>query len=167
MMTSAVRNNCRPGWSLLELIAVMAILGVLMAMTFATLAGTVRTEQASVASFHKLAVQSALADLFRADVAQAKAAPDKLDALAKGPACLILELPDRSHIVYRWDKGRLTRSTFSGKKTAEQPVPLGEKRATVEFLWSGEAAHVLLTLRVKGPAAAPLEITAALGGDNR
>jgi type II secretory pathway pseudopilin PulG len=166
-MTLADRKKRRPGWSLLELTAVMGILGVLLALTFATVAGTIRTEQASVASFHKLAVQSALADLFRTDVAQAKAAPDKLDAFVKGPACLILQLPDQSHIVYRWDKGRLIRSTFSGKKTAAQPVPLGEKRATVEFSWSAAAAPALLTLRVKGQALAPLDITAALGGDNR
>jgi prepilin-type N-terminal cleavage/methylation domain-containing protein len=157
----------REGWSLLELTAALAILGVLLAMTFATLSATIRTEQASVASFHKLAVQSALADMFRADVAQAKRAPDKLDALTKDSACLILELARQSHIVYRWERGHLTRSTLSGKQTAEQVVPLGEKRAAVEFAWSGTGTAVLVTLRVRGQALAPLEITAALGGDNR
>ena len=67
MTTSLAPNNRRPGWSLLEVTAVMGILGVLVAMTFATLSGAVRIEQASVASFHKLAVQSAVADLFNSE----------------------------------------------------------------------------------------------------
>jgi len=157
----------RPGWSLLELSAVLVILGVLLALTFATVAGAMRTEQASVASFHKLAVQSALADLFRTDVAKAKTAPMKFDKFAKAPDCLLLEMPDGTHIVYQWAKSRLTRSTYSGTKTGEQQVPLGEKRATAEFSWSNDAAHPLLTMRVNSGTHTPVEITAALGGDNQ
>jgi type II secretory pathway pseudopilin PulG len=165
MIAFGNRARRRPAWSLLEVTAVIAVLGVLLALTFATVAGTMRTEKATLASFQKLAAQSALADQFRADVARAKSTPDKLDTFVKSPACLILELPDRSNIIYRWDKGDLTRSTISATGTSAQRLPLGEKGAVAEFAWVAAGPSPLVTLRIKGQTLQ--EITAALGGDYR
>jgi prepilin-type N-terminal cleavage/methylation domain-containing protein len=158
---------CRPGWSLLELVATMVILAVLLALTFGTVAATMQTEQASLKSFNKLARQGALADQFRTDVAQAKSAPAAFEKLVKGPACLLLEMPDGSYIAYRFEKGHLKRVAYIGKQTDQQDIPLGEKGGTVEFTWAGKPAGKLVTLRVKTKSGPPLDIAAAVGGDNQ
>jgi type II secretory pathway pseudopilin PulG len=155
----------RSGWSLIELVAAMMLLTILMGLVTAALVGSLQTQKASAGAFNTIAFQSALTDRFREDAAGAKAAPEKWRDLSRTPSCLILEFANDKHIMYRWHQEQLIRSTFAGSTKTEQFVPVSESTTLVEFSSTGTTTPALVTLRVKGRAA--LEVSAALGGDNR
>src|SRR5262249_55553955 len=155
------------GFTLIEVLTVMSVIGFVFAIIASTLLGTLRIEKAEAAAFHKMVSQHALADQFRADVAAASSAPEKLKDWVKGPACLILKTADDGHIVYHWHDGKLERLESAGKRMQKQYLPLGEKKLTVEFA-AGTGASGLMILRLKGPIPLPaVEIAAALGGDKK
>ena len=60
--------------NLLEAVVVMAVLGMVMALSAALLVGTLATQQADASLTQSLLAQTALADQFRRDVAEAEAA---------------------------------------------------------------------------------------------
>src|SRR5262245_61620699 len=58
----------RAGFTLIEIVAVMAILMVLLLLIASTLWGAVKIERADSAVLHRVMVQAQLADRFREDV---------------------------------------------------------------------------------------------------
>jgi hypothetical protein len=137
----------------------------------ATLLGTIQVQQGATASLQRLTVQSALADQFRADVAQSVAAPENRDRFVAGPNCLLLRTADGRNIVYHWHDNRLERSEQAGSRTSEQIVPVGPAGTGVEFARTGPGGWVLV-LRLSPPEGTVgpnhlREIGAALGGDLR
>jgi prepilin-type N-terminal cleavage/methylation domain-containing protein len=161
----------RRGFTLLETLVVMFALGVVMLLGTATLLGTMQMAHATTAGFDQLLQRSALADAFRADVAQAVDAPAKVDEMMAGSACLILRKPDGKHIIYRWSNHELERSERSGSGTMRRRLPLAGAGTTVEFTRAGNDQRLIILrlrqLRGSGKRQRQLEIASALGGDLR
>jgi prepilin-type N-terminal cleavage/methylation domain-containing protein len=162
----------RFGFSLVELLVVMWLMGTLFLLGGATLLGAIRLEQTADAAHERVMVRSLLADQFRQDVGQAVKAPETLEELRSGPSCLILARPGGRYVVYRWHDDGLERGEgVSEEDLFWRPVGLGKTSAelTVDFARSGPEAR-LITLRireVRGRDIRPRDmiIVAALGGD--
>ena len=157
----------RTGFTLIEMLTVMVMIGILFSIIAATILATLKIEKTEAAAYQKMVVQHALADQFRADVAAASSAPEQWQDWVNGPDCLILKKNDADHIVYHWHEGKLERIEKAGKKLSKQYLPLGDKKLTVEFIGASDPP-ALLTLRLKGPPPRPaVGISAALGGDRK
>jgi hypothetical protein len=160
----------RPAFSLIEAVVVMWAMSVILVVTVALLWGAFHIKQAATDAFDRRTKESLLADKFRADVARAAAAPESMDKLKAGPTCLILEMADGSHVVYRWDKDRFERAEQTGPGDFRW-IPIGLDCAAVELTQTGTDRR-LLTMRLRealdrGAGQRSLEIAAALGGDLR
>ena len=160
----------RAGFTLLEILVVMWALTLALGLGATLFVAALRADQVSAATLRRLSQTGELADQFRADVAEAAAAPDRLDALARGPSCLILRTPDGAHVVYQWQQEQLERMVRTADGEMRRVVPVGVRVARVEFdVTDGE--RPLITLRlIESPArgvAWPTEVSAALGGDLR
>jgi prepilin-type N-terminal cleavage/methylation domain-containing protein len=167
------RTTCgRGGFTLLEMTVVMWALGLLLLLGMVTLLGAMRVQKAAATSQERLAVRSALADQFRADVGAAAAASDRLGEWAAGPQCLILRAAGDRHVIYRWREERLERGERAGEgEVAWRRVALGSDGGAVEFTRAGSGGRVI-TLRLTEPrgggkASRATDISAALGGDLR
>jgi hypothetical protein len=161
----------RPGFTLTEIVVVTWGLGVCMLIGGALIVTTLKADRAGEAAMNRLSVREALASRFRADVARAEAAPERLGDLAAGPACLLLQMPGGSSVVYRWEEGTLERIERGGDgRDMRQTMPAGPAVTAVDFLRSG-GKGVLITLRIsEAPGRGPTrraELSAALGGDQR
>lgn len=161
-------NSRRRGFSLVELLCIiglLAVIGLVMAML---LRETLDVERVQSAGFEQMLQRNALADQFRADVAQADKVLPAWRAYKSGADTLILERGKDSHIVYRWHDGTLRRKSFDGKQEIERVVPIGGDDTRVDFV-GADAKLVRLRLRVmqggKAASGRTLEIAAALGGD--
>jgi hypothetical protein len=158
----------RPGFSLIEVLALMAGLAAALALLGIVLVGALKLEQAGTGALHRLAARRDLAEQFRADVARAAEAPPRWQEDAAGPSCLILGDGKNRHVVYRWEGQRLLRVEFVGDEGHRREVGLGGGPSAVEFERSGGGRLLTLKLSavrkdgVKQPSAT---ITAALGGD--
>jgi prepilin-type N-terminal cleavage/methylation domain-containing protein len=159
----------RPGFTLLEVSAVMAALGLAAGMLVVALAGGLKLEKASTGILDRLGTQRDLADQFRTDVAQAANAPPRWQEDVAGPDCLILGLGADRHVVYRWEDGRLVRFEFEGEQTHHREVALGGGHLAAEFERPRAGGRLitlrLLTIRKDGSKQPAAEIAAALGGD--
>jgi prepilin-type N-terminal cleavage/methylation domain-containing protein len=162
-----VVNRLRPGFTLIEVLTVMAALSIVVVLLAVVLGGAVRLQRASAASLDRMGAWHEVVDQFRADVAQTTDAPERWQEEAAGPACLILALGQDRHVVYRWEQGRLLRTESAGGGTHRREVALGD--ADLEF-GRPEADGRLLRLRLfragkDGRRQQAAEILAALGGD--
>jgi hypothetical protein len=169
MRPPRVRRGIRSAFTLFEILVVMASMGAVLLLSTATYLAAQRINRSAAGLSGRLAVQAALADQFRQDVTQAKAAPGTFEKNHANAQCLILQVPDGRHIVYRWDKGQLERIAHVGRKESRQRLPIGSDRAVVEFSRSGPSGR-LVTLRLtEQPGSTPprraVEISASLGGD--
>jgi len=159
----------RSAFTLLELVLVTVILTMLLLLGTSAITGLMRIQRSASAASRRLAERAALANQFRADVAQSVATPEKAEGETASPSCLLLRRPDGKHIVYRWTDGQLHRSVTDGP--VEGLLVLEADGATVEFTrTSGEVPR--LTLRLSETVGRELqprstEITAVLGGDLR
>lgn len=167
---TVARRTPRRGFTLFEIVTVMAALGAAMGLLTVVLWGSLRLEKASAADLQGLSLRQALAEQFRADVGQATEAPAAWNGHAAGPDRLILFLGPSRRVVYHWQTDRLTRTEFQGEKARQRELRTGGP-FTVEFS-KADAAGKLLTLRLSlrqrhGGVTSLLEITAALGGDLR
>ncbi len=163
--------RARPGFTLLEMVAVVASLGVLLIIISATLVAALKVQQSATSVFHALAVQKQLANQFRTDVSRALAAPDKLENQSAGPECIILRMDKNKHVIYRWENHRVERTEINGSEKSVQRLPAGDYWAEVEFARKGDERPIL-TLRViesrpNTDAKHIVEIAAAVGGDRR
>jgi hypothetical protein len=162
------RARLRSGFSLIEIVVIIAALQVFLTATVGLLWAAIRIERAAGADLERTLVQDALANQFRADVGQASSAPAKFLESVTGPGCLILRQADDKAVIYRWDGQRLERSAG----TTKQILPLGVEQADVEFTHSTDGRRITLWLtETRGQGSAlrteRREITAALGGDLR
>jgi hypothetical protein len=158
----------RPGFSLIEMIAVIAGLTVATTLGTVILIGAFQVERSAAATLQRVNDRAGLADLFRDDVSTAVAAPESLGDVKAGPTFLLLRQPDGSHVVYRWIENHLERGVLP-ETAAPRPVPLGMSCDGAELLRGGPGQR-LITLRLQeapGPAGIRRahDISAALGGD--
>jgi hypothetical protein len=167
MRTTATSR--RPGFSLIEVAAVMAGLGVAVGLLTTVLWGAIRLEKVSAASLQAISSRQGLADQFRLDVALTREAPERWKDDVAGPGCLLLRMDADRLVVYRCEGERLIRSEVSARAVQKRELGLGPGRTVVEFRRTGPGGR-LLTLRLATPRPGgqkgrPLDITAALGGD--
>ncbi len=163
-----MRKSCRPGYTLLEMTAVIAALTIALGLGMALLLTAMRADQVGAATLRDLTRRTELADQFRADVAQAVEAPDRLDKFTAGAACLILRTAG-GPIIYRWHDGTLDRTTLIEGKESRRPITVGEN-STVEFIHPAAERPIITVRVVTSPphgTASRREISAALGGDTR
>jgi hypothetical protein len=165
-----LHSHPRRGFTLMEMIAVFWALAICLGFGMALILAAMRTDQVGAATLRDLSRRAELADRFRADVAAADAAPERLGEWSAGPDCLILHVPAGGHVVYRWDGGKVLRIVRSGDTETRTPNTPGGEETRVEFVRpTGERS--LATLRIVDAPARGVtrrtEIAAALGGDRR
>jgi prepilin-type N-terminal cleavage/methylation domain-containing protein len=171
------QRGTRRGFTLIEMMCVIMLLTVLTGVLALMLREALRAGSAQTAGFDRILAVNALADAFRADVAQAEDAPAAWQQYKADAATLILRMPEASHVVYVWQKGTLWRRAVEDGETSERQVEVGSEQAgdrqvDVTFVReAGEAKLVRLCLQAMhngSPLAGQaLTITAALGGDRR
>jgi prepilin-type N-terminal cleavage/methylation domain-containing protein len=161
----------RKGFSLVEMLTVLIVLTMVLMLSAALIMGTQTTYRADAELSRRIMAQNAVADLFRDDVAAARAAPAAAEEFSAVDHCLILRRPDDSLVVYRVNGGVLERLEKSGKKGLQRMVLLERDLLHLEFLRSGLGDR-LITLRSTeyperpmGQVRHVLEFSAALGGD--
>lgn len=161
------RRTSRGGFTLVEMLIVMAALGVCMAMGTALILTTLRADKVGEGVSNRVSRRAELGRQFRADVSRAGAASDTLGDHTAGPTHLILAMPGGAAVVYRWDGYTLERVERTTAGETRRTVPVGPEGTTVELV---RAAGVV-TLRIAEPAAngpaRRAEISAALGGGRR
>jgi prepilin-type N-terminal cleavage/methylation domain-containing protein len=162
----------RRGFTLLEILCVivlLAVIGLVLALLFREI---FRAERLQATNYQRMLELNALADQFRADVAQAEAVLPEWQEYTAGPQTLILQMKAGGHLVYRWEDQRLLRRAFERDQFKERILPLGAEEAGIEFVGPGHGVR-LVRLRVhRLRNGAPLagqsqEIAAALAGDWR
>jgi prepilin-type N-terminal cleavage/methylation domain-containing protein len=158
----------RPGFTLLEILVVMAVISMVMAMSISLIVGVLRTHDADANLGTRLTAQALLADQFRGDVATAQAAPGRAGKFTASSRCLILRQPTGDLIVYRFAPAGLERIEVHGDDEDSRMMTLGYQRGTVEFAREDR----VLTLRCvewrgaeEEPVRHAVEFSAALGGD--
>ena len=161
------RRARRAGFSLLEVLAVLAGLGFLMYLSAVLLISTFRIRDVSADAVTHQAQRALLIDQFRSDVAEAVDTPESLGEWKAGPDCVILRQPNGQHILYRFEADYLHRWQQLTKSAEPNWVPLEPAAAAIEFRQGGPQQR-LLTLRFT-PRAGNLsvDISATLGGDLR
>lgn len=169
MSTQSAR---RLGFSLVEMLCVMSLLGVLGVVMAFLLKHTLDVEHAQASSFNQMLRVNTLADQFRADVAAAESAPQAWMKYKADASTLILTRKDGTHIVYQWHDKKLHRFDFERPAELEWTVPIDPIGLDVEFVHATAKSKVirmrLRSLRNDKPAPGEaLEIAAALGGDWR
>jgi prepilin-type N-terminal cleavage/methylation domain-containing protein len=165
-----MRLRKRGGFTLLEMLVVMFAMSITFGFGATILLAALRIDQAGAATLRLMAWRTELADQFRADVARADAAPERLGELTGNGTCLILHWPDGTHVIYqRQDEGRLERTVRASGGETRRVLPAGNPNVTVEFA-RGTGSRPLITLRLveSTPGTSRrVEIAAALGGDLR
>lgn len=166
-MTS--RPSSRSGFTLTEMLIVIWTLSVCLGFGVIMVLAALRTDQVGAVTLRELSRRAELADRFRADVAAADAAPERLGEWAAGPDCLILHTA-AGHVVYRSDAGKLFRVVRTGDTETRTPLLLEGDRWRVEFVRPA-GDRDLATLRIVESLARGVtrraELSAALGGDGR
>ena len=164
-------NNRRLGFTLVEMLCVMALLLLIATILTLLLRGTLEIERFQAEGFDRLLQTTALADQFRADVARAETAPLEWRDHQADEHTLILQMKNDQHVIYRWQQGTLERQSYETQQSSERTLPLDNRSVGVEFVRADKVALIRLrlsTLRKGVPQPGQtLEIAAALGGDWR
>jgi hypothetical protein len=150
--------------------AVIWALTICLGFGVALILAIVRTNQVGAATLRELSRRAELADQFRADVAAADAAPDRVGPWTSGPDCLILHTPVNGHVVYRWQDGGLQRVVKSGDTERRTPFAVGPEGTAVEFARGAGDPPLLTMTLIEHPVrgvARRVDVSAALGGDTR
>jgi hypothetical protein len=162
-------RRARPAFSLLEALTVMTALGLTLSLGAIMLIITMRANQVGATTLLHVCLHADVGNTFRTDVAEALAAPEKLDQWSRGPTCLILQKALDHYVIYEW-KNELTRTEKTGEHVAPAILSLGLPNMEATFEVSG-GDHPLVTLRLtealEHRATRHYEFSAALGGDRR
>ena len=163
-------NGRRAAWTLIEMLVVIAGLGVCMAIGVGLLVTVLKADKIGEAVATRVSHRQELARTFRDDVARAEGVSDKLGDLVAGPTHLILRKPGGTTVAYRWANKTLGRIERIGTKETRRIVPVGAESMEVEFFRGPDNSNII-TLRITekpaGSIAKRTEISAALGGDMR
>jgi hypothetical protein len=164
-----MKRHSRPAFSLLEALTVMTALGLTLSLGAIMLIVTMRANQVGATTLLHVCLHADVGDTFRTDVAEATAAPEKLDQWARGPACLILQKSADRFVIYEW-KNELHRTEKTGEHVAPAILSLGLPNMEATFEVSG-GDHPLVTLHLtealEHRATRHYAFSAALGGDRR
>lgn len=165
-----MRQLCvRRAYSLIEMLAVMAVLAFILGLGGALLLTAMRADQVGAATLHEMSIHDELADQFRADVARATETPAELGNLKAGPTCLILRTA-AGHVAYHWHDHKLDRIVLANGQESRRPVAVSSEDTSVEFVRPA-GDRTIISVRViqtlPRTAKRTTEISAALGGDVR
>ena len=169
MRTSRRRQ---PGFTLVEMLAVMFLLAVVAGIMTLLLKDTLDLERGRRLGFDNLVRNHLLADQFRGDVARAISAPAKWRDYEANAHTLILQMSADSHVVYLWRKKSLRRLDFDKEQKTEVALAVDGAQTDVAFVQVATGPKMicleLRPLRQGMPLPGQtLEIAAALGGDWR
>jgi hypothetical protein len=134
---------------------------------------TLQVERVQAEGFDRIMQNNALADQFRADVAQALAAPLEWQQYKADKRTLILSAPDIGEVVYILNGDNVLRRLFHNDgKISEHTLPVGGESVSAKFDRSAQNPKLLRLLVHGTRAGTPLEgqtlaIAVALGGDQR
>lgn len=162
-----IARTARRGFSLLELLLVMAVLTIALNFSAVLILSAMRVDQMSAETMHRMTRLTQLADLFRDDVAAAVAARETWGQYQRGPTCAILQGPGDQWVVYQFKNGMIERVARTSEGESRRPIALGPAEATVEFDKAGAVLILRITEQHKGMAGLSTEIKAALGGDSK
>lgn len=154
----------RGGFSLIEMLVVLAALAMLMGLSFTLLFGMVRTDRVGEGTLRRINRRAEIADQFRDDVHAAIDMPAERGEYRAGPTCLILKQGDASWVVYQAEPGRLIRIVQSGGTSTRTPIRLASEESDAEFSRIDGVARLRLTELVKHGTAKVAVIDAAIGG---
>jgi type II secretory pathway pseudopilin PulG len=158
------------GFTLLELCAVVTTLGLTLGLGSIILLVAMRANQVGSATLLEVRLRVDVGDTFRADVARAVSAPDKLGAWARSPTCVLLRQANGDAVIYEWQNDHLSRTVQSGERTDRSELSLGIPNIAVEFD-QHDGHWPVLTMRITEPLHHGIdrhsEFSAALGGDRR
>jgi len=124
----------RSAFTLVEMLAVLILLAVVAGIMALLLKETLGMERMQAEGFDKILKNNALADQFRADVAQAEYTLPTWENNRAGPATLILQMPKGGQVIYLRKEEKLVRRSFEGQKETEQVLPVGSANGDVEFV---------------------------------
>lgn len=149
---------------------VMFALGGAMAMGVALIVTSNKAVTVGVAASERFGRLAELDRQFRADVARAEGALDRVGDVAAGPAALILKMPDGTTVLYQKGEEALDRTERTGTKEQVRRFSLDRRDTKTEFVRPTAGPKVItlrLTTKRDAGAETVTEFSAALGGDLR
>lgn len=156
-------RNTRPGFTLVEMLVVMSVLGVLMGAGVVFLAGLMRLEGMASRSMTASLQVPRLVTRWRDDVHAARALPAEHGGRKAGADRLILEGPAGT-VVYTVGREWVERSAPGpGPKVERYALP--GPGSTARFESRGPLLALVLSDKVHGSMVARCEAVAALGMD--
>jgi hypothetical protein len=162
-----MNKRIRKWFSLLEMTALLMLVGIVLVFTATIFHGGFRIERAGARAFRNIVHRHELADQFRADVADTIATPENWEDFEAGPTCLILTKAENDHVIYEWRGKNLSRIERNADDERKRTFPIEGERLEVAFVRDGR----LITLRLQEsnkPAPSRIrEIAAALPGGSR
>lgn len=158
-------RKSRRGLSLIELLVVMGLMVIALNFGAVLVVTTMRLDQMSAETMHRIARQTQLANMFRDDVAKSEVTSDKWNEFQASPVCLILRQPGDQFIVYQFLDGKLERVSNVEGQLSHRLMPVGSTNGIIEFERQGSVITLRVTEHNKGIAGMRHEISAALGRD--
>lgn len=160
-MISSRMKASRSGFTLLEMLIVLAFVGLLMTMLGSAIWSLTRINGAAAQTFSDLQSESALADRFRGDLAEAKDAPEFAADFQGSPLCSFQGV-DGTVIIYKSSGSTIERVVFGDTDPHSQSFRIRDAER-IRFDRRGK----LLTLTVDGAKRSRLVVAAAIGGERQ
>lgn len=160
----------RRAFSLIEVMTVMACLGIGLSLGAVALVAAMRSNQIAAGTLLQIRLRAEAADVFRADVAAADSLPETDGPNSRSPTCLILQKPNEERVLYEWRESKLTRTVRNATGETQTILALPQTVSAVEFHSPNAPSAAVSLILVDSPPNGierRIQITAALGGDRR
>lgn len=154
-------KKSRCGFTLLEMLIVLAFVGLLMTMLGSAVWSLTRINGAAAQTLSDLQSESALADRFRGDLAEAKDAPEFAADFQDSPVCSFQGV-NGDVIIYKSSGNAIERVVFGDNDSQSQSFRI-RGAETIRFDRRGR----LVTLTADGAKRNRLVVAAAIGGERR